>query len=93
MGPRLTKLHDPDRNFLVRCCMTVAAAVIVVPGSVVRQCEECDIDIWYSPNQVLPVMPGIDIEGEVLLCLPCTMYHQSMDEDPKWLGPRPPGLT
>jgi hypothetical protein len=93
MELRLQKLHDPKRDFIIRCCMYVEDADYVVVGSVVRQCEECDRDIWYATNQKTPVVPGVVFEGEVLLCLPCVMMHQSLDpEPPKWVGPSPESL-
>lgn len=93
MELRLKHIHDKGRDFIIRVCMYVEDADFVTEGSVVRQCGECDRDVWYATNQAVPVVPGLVFEGEVLLCLPCTMLHQAMDVEPtKWVGPSPSDL-
>jgi hypothetical protein len=86
---RLKHLHDDDKNYMIRVCMFVGEDDFTVEGSVVRQCEECDRDIWYATHQKPPVIIGQVSDGEVLLCLPCTLLHQAMDTEPaQWIMPR-----
>lgn len=92
---RLTQIHDPEKNFLIRVCMltTDTAPGSVTPDSVVRQCAECDAKVWFATKQAIPVVEGTRIDGEILLCLPCTLLHQMIeDHPPKWIGPRPDGF-
>lgn len=90
MEVRLKHLHDEGSNYMVRVCMFVDDSTeFVAEGSVVRQCEECDRDIWYATRQKPPVILGQTVDGEVVLCLPCTMLHQSLDDEPaQWIMPR-----
>lgn len=89
---RLTHLHDPARNFLVRVCATVEedespgfGVIVPVHGSVRRACEECDAVVWYDPSQPVPVVEDVEFEAEVLLCIGCALLHQSLDDGPiKW---------
>lgn len=93
---RLTEIHDPDKNFLIRVCMLVedASPGSVVAGSVVKQCQECHANVWYATQQVIPEVPdGVVVDGEIVLCMPCTLLHQIIQaEPPKWLGPLPGGF-
>lgn len=86
MDVRLTFLHDDGKDYMIRVCMGLDEALITVPGSVVRQCEECDKDVWYDTRQTAPVPPeGVTIEREVVLCLNCTAIHAVLDKEPmKW---------
>ena len=88
---RLTKLHEPDKNYMIRVCMLVVDATEFTATSVIEQCEECGQDIWVDVKQVVPPPPeGMTIEGEVRLCLRCTAIHAAIDDVPqKWLGPSP----
>ena len=87
MELRLTKLHEPDRNFIIRVCMLVEDATLYVATSTIEQCEECDADIWVDQAQVTPPPPeGMTIEGEVRMCMRCTAIHAAIDnEDMQWL--------
>lgn len=89
MDVRLTFLHDPDKDYMIRVCMTVEQALLHTPHSVMKQCEECDVDVWYDTHQVAPpTPPGFTIEREVILCLNCTAIHAMLDDEPmKWTPP------
>jgi hypothetical protein len=89
MDVKLKYLHDPDKNYMVRVCMLVKDALFHSPNSTIMQCEECGQDVWYDTAQVIPPHPeGIQIDGEVKLCLVCTSIHGMLDDEPmKWIGP------
>jgi len=89
MDVKLTYLHEPDKNYMVRVCMLVEEALLTAPGSVIEQCMECDRPIWVAANQPMPDPPeGMHIDGEVRLCLQCTAVHAMLDDEPmKWIGP------
>jgi hypothetical protein len=95
-GLRMMHIHDPEKHYLVRVCMLRGefASEDVAPDSEIRQCAECERDIWYHTTQVPPTVPDVEIaDGEVLLCLGCTVLHQVVGEDePKWIGPTPGDL-
>jgi hypothetical protein len=85
---KLAHIHDEDQNWLIRMCMKVSEGPAYVESSIVRQCEECGVDIWYDTAQVPPIVPGMQMDGEVVLCAPCTFLHQAMDEQPpNWILP------
>lgn len=87
---KLTKLHDPDQYWIVRICVTVAECAEPLSSSVVRECDECGVPVWYDTAQVVPWPlsdEGKEPDGEVLLCLACTMIHMMVSkEPPKWIG-------
>ena len=89
MDVKLTYLHEPDKNYMIRVCMLVEEALMWIPTSVIEQCEECGRDIWVDTRQVMPPPPdGMHIDGEVRLCLQCTAIHGMLDDEPmKWIGP------
>jgi len=89
MEMKLDYLHDPDRHFIVRLCMDVDEAKVVVPGSVVKDCEECDTAVWYDPAQEIPEPEDedLDIEREVILCMRCGYLHMSLEEGVEWAPP------
>lgn len=91
MELKLKYLHeDGGEDYLVRLCMLVtdALADTVVEDSIVRQCEECGIDVWYHSKQKPPVVLGKTFLGEVVLCPPCCVMHASLDTEPvKLIGP------
>jgi len=88
MKIRLTKLHEPGKNYMIRVCMTTAEAITTVPTSVIKNCMECDTPVWYDEAQVVPSPPSdYDVEPEeILLCLTCTAIHGALDDEPMiWL--------
>lgn len=88
MELKLKHIHDEGRDFIIRVCMNVEDADRLVPGSIVRQCEECGRDVWFDANQERPIVPGVTFEAEVVLCLHCTALHQLYDSNPVlWVGP------
>jgi uncharacterized protein with PIN domain len=84
MELRLKWLHDDERNFVVRICMTVADAKYIAEPSEKRTCEECDAEVWYYLEQVVPAPLGVDIEREVVLCHRCGALHMSQDPNAQW---------
>lgn len=101
---KLTELHDKHRHFLVRVCMLVADMALAVAGSEQRPCDECGEPVWYATQQDMSAVEaemeaakerGEEYEREVLLCLPCYLLHQMVEEESdspvqkKWIGPRP----
>lgn len=80
---RLT-LTDADA---VLTCMPVSQALVVVRGSVVTSCEECDTPVWRAPG--LPLVAVDEKTGRlrprsladpipnVVLCLSCSAAHQA----------------
>lgn len=90
MSIRLTHIHDPEKNYLIRMCMSVEDLAKPYVPSTVKQCAECGCDVWYSEVQVVPVPEGVVIDGEVVLCTGCTLLHQAYQEGPiNWAGPAP----
>jgi hypothetical protein len=90
---KLKHIHEEGRDFIVRVCMNVEDVDAVVLGSIVRQCDECGRSVWFDVNQIPPVVPGVTIEGEVALCVACTVLHTLYDgTPPNWVGPRPEDL-
>jgi len=55
---------------------------------VIRECEECDTQVWYDTNQKLPSPPDVVLEREVVLCITCTAIHGMLGNEPmKWADP------
>jgi hypothetical protein len=69
---------------VVHVCLAVADARMIVDGSIVTSCAECDVAILHAPGQPLakvsehgglePVR-GIVPPPTVLLCIPCAKMH------------------
>lgn len=96
---KLTHLHAPDQNWAIRICRRVATddGVFFVPvtHSVVKECEECGAEVWYNTAQQIPPLPDGEgpLTGECVLCLICAALHIAADEEePTFLGPKPPGF-
>lgn len=86
---RLKKLHVEGEDWLVRICVPVAlvSADQAVPGSIIRECEECDVPVWFDPNQVIPdPPPESNMLGTVILCYRCGALHMAAQTEPvQWL--------
>jgi hypothetical protein len=64
---------------VVRACATVKEVAVPFPGSVMKQCDECDVDIWVDPHQTMrDPETGEPVETTVNLCVVCTMVHVIM---------------
>jgi hypothetical protein len=88
MDVKLKHLHEEGGDdYIIRVCMSVADALAdtVVDDSIIRQCDECGVDVWFHTKQQVPVVLGKVFAGEVLLCMSCTVMHAALDNEPmKW---------
>lgn len=69
---------------VVHVCLAVADAQLIIEGSIVTSCAECDRAILHAPGQpiakvgdggVIEPIQGIIPPPTVLLCIPCAKIH------------------